>query len=272
MNHSISSSLTRIVVTFLMVAFAMQVADAQPARLFAANAHHERRALADRLAQQVAREQITGSSDEGNDPKKDLLVLSPALSENDFSVESRRLLEMTFRNDPTKESLLLADLAGVELLDTETAEYAAGPIEQPASGMFYGTLGWAANLVRARRGEHESLRKVLTAARGADMHLQVTTLLAELAYVPQPEVAEYIATIALSEGRLEPVEPTVDGLLYAQYAAAALSRMLKGCPVPYKEDYSYSQDEIQLLREWLRGRDWQFRTVAAPKDLSPARR
>jgi hypothetical protein len=178
------------------------------------------------------------------------------------------MLELAFRNDPTKENLLLAEIAGVEWIDQEVEKYAEGRIEQPTSGMFYGTLPWAANLVRARRGNDESLQKVLAESRAADVQSQVVFLLGELAYVPRPEVVEYIAGFVFSEERLAPLKPTDKGLLHAQYAAAALSRMLAGSPIPYREDYSYSDEEIVVLRNWLRKtqaeRNWKFKMSERP--------
>lgn len=246
----------------LVVMFFGRSAAAQPSRKFDVSAPSERRGITEHLAQQIAQEQIAGTeAGGGDDPTGKLLELSPALTAGDFSPESRRLLELAFQYEPTKDNMLLAGMADADALNREIETWAGKRIEQPASGMFYGTLPWAANLVRARRGDEESLQKVLDASRKADIESQVVFLLKELAYVPQPEVAAYIAAFVFSEERLEPLKPTVRGLLHAQYAAAALSRMLEGSPVPYREDYSYSPGEILALRGWLEtiNGNWQFR-------------
>src|SRR5690349_13027286 len=163
-----------IVGTLVVAVLLQQSAGAQPSRSFDTS-EHNRRSQIDRLVRQIDQQEQTREAvvNDSNDPKNILLKLSPELTARDFSAESRRMLELAFRNDPTKENLLLAEVAGVEWIDQEVEKYAEGRIDQPASGMFYGTLPWAANLVLARRGSDESLQKVLAASRAADVQSQV---------------------------------------------------------------------------------------------------
>ncbi|HEX8411807.1 MAG TPA: hypothetical protein VF883_23365 [Thermoanaerobaculia bacterium] len=262
MKTSMQSSIIRVATLVIMTMAFAESASAQRSRLFERVDRSELRAATNRLVRQIARNELEGTVGDGSDPKSQLLDLSPAVTAEDFSQESRRALQVAFQLEPSKENLLLVGLTGADMLVGEVETHAAEPIKTPASGMFYGTLPWAANLVRARHGDKASAGRVLDVSREADVELQVVFLLRELAYVPQPEIAEYIAAFVFSEGRVEPVKSTVEGILYAQYAAAALSRMLEGCPVPYKEDYSYSRKEIETLRAWLSrdvNGDWRFR-------------
>ena len=227
----------------------------------------ERKMLTSLLVNQmtISEKQKKASLDnDGINPKKELIDLSPMLSSQDFLPESRTILENEYIKEKSKQNMLLAGMARVYSVESDIIEYAARQIEPPAVGKFYGTLSWAGNLVMARRGDKNSLRKVLSASQQADIHSRIIFLIKELAYLPQPEVAEYIADFVFSENRLESVKPTVAGLLHAQYAAAALSRMLSGCPVPYKEDYSYTDHEINMLRNWLTAKklnkQWGFRS------------
>ena len=88
----------------------------------------------------------------------------------------------------------------------------------------------------------------------------MTVLLDELAYVPQPEVVGFLGRFLSSEARLAPVSAGAPGQRYADFAAAALARMLEGFPAPYKEDRSYSAEEIRSCRAWMAGQSsWKFR-------------
>jgi hypothetical protein len=232
--------------------------------VFDASRVSEQRGMADQLVRRIARYQQPGTApSDAAAARSELLTLSPLLSARDFSPESRRAVELAYRDDPSKENMLLAGMADVESIGAEVEQFAKARIEQPPAGMFYGTLPWAANLVRARRGEKDSVEKVLQAAQASDVHVRVVFLLSELAYVPQPEIADYIASFVFSDERLTPFVPDLPGPLHAEYAAAALSRMLADCPVPYKEDYSYTTEEIQVLRDWLQPKrfasGWKFR-------------
>ncbi len=210
--------------------------------------HVEQTSLATVLTDQIAQK---GEKNElGNNPKRNLLDLSPTLTSKDFSPRMKAALEYEYEIERGEENMLLAGMAGVRSIERDIVRYARERIENPQAGMFYGTLPWAANLVRARRGNAESLQKILEAARKADVHTQIVFLLQDLAYVPQPEVVRYMAGFVFSGDRLEPIDSNF-APPHAVYAAAALSRMLIGCPVPYKEDYSYTLEEIDLLRNWL---------------------
>ena len=88
-------------------------------------------------------------------------------------------------------------------------------------------------------------------------------LLDELAFVPQPEIVSFLGRFLFSEARLEPVKEKVPGQRHADFAAAALARMLENFPAEYKEDRSYSDQEIQSCRAWLAAQSsWKFRCHA----------
>jgi hypothetical protein len=214
------------------------------------------------LVAQMSEQKESPLASYGNNAVKDLLELSPVLTARSFSPASKVILERAFRIQPSKETLLLAALAGMPAVQEEVNRYAEAGIVKPESGRFYGTMAWAAHLAKARAGDKASLLNVLHATRAEPVHTQVVVLLGELAYVTQPEVVEFIRGFVFSEERLESPKPSAPGLFHAQYAMSALSRMLSGFPVSYREDYSYTDEEIKEARVWLRGQTiWVFRNL-----------
>lgn len=189
-----------------------------------------------------------------------LLEELSATTRPSVSAEAKSRLEALFRAGASRETILLAGLAGVDVVAEEIRAMAARPIAEPAVGKFYGTNEWAANLVQARGGDSQSTAKLLAFARTQDLHTQVVYVLPDLGYVPQPEVVEYLKRFVDGEERLEPVKETVKGALAGTYAAASLARILDGFPLPYREDFSYSDEDLQICRDWLaRQPAWRFR-------------
>lgn len=174
--------------------------------------------------------------------------------------ETKALIERQFRADINRETILLAGLAGVASLSDEIQFWADRQISEPEAGRFFGTNEWAANLVLARRGNALSLGKLLDFAEKQDFHTIATVVLVDLQYVPQPEVVDYLKKYLDSDERLEPVKPTVKGMLAANYAASSLARILEGFPLEYREDYSYSEQEIEACRVWMsKQKEWKTR-------------
>jgi hypothetical protein len=160
-------------------------------------------------------------------------------------------LGQLFRQDIGRQTILLAGLAGVESVSDDLRLLARQPIREPSAGRFFGTPEWAANLVLARQGDSLSIGALLDCAREQDLHTQVVVVAVDFQYVPQPEVVAFLQAYLGSDERLEPVKSTVQGLPVANYAASSLARMLAGFPVEYREDYSYTDEEIRACRVWM---------------------
>jgi hypothetical protein len=171
------------------------------------------------------------------------------------SRQSRDTLERLFRQNVDRQTILLAGLAGVESVSDDLRSLARQPIREPSAGRFFGTPEWAAHLVLARRGDPQSLDALLDFARRQDLHTRVVVVAVDFQYVPQPEVVEFLQAHLESDERLEPVKTTVPGLPVANYAASSLARLLVGFPVEYREDYSYTDEEIRACRAWLSAQD-----------------
>ena len=170
------------------------------------------------------------------------------------------MIEEQFHNNTTRETILLAGFAGIESLSDEIYSLAARPIEEPQAGRFYGTKVWAANLVLARQGNSLSIAKLLDFAKKQDLHTRVVFILVDLQYVPQPEIVDFLRSYLDSDERLDSVKSTVKGILAANYAASSLARILLGFPVNYREDYSYSEEEIRACRIWMsKQKEWKYR-------------
>lgn len=175
------------------------------------------------------------------------------------SERTKSILEAEFLKDANKETILLAGLAGVDAVSKQIREMADAPIVEPRAGRFFGTKEWAANLVQARNGDVASADKLLDFTKSQDLHTQVVFVAVDLKYAPHPAVVDYLGRILNSNERLEPVKATVKGMPVANYAASSLAKILKGFPVDYREDYSYSPQEIQSCRSWMAAqKEWNF--------------
>lgn len=179
---------------------------------------------------------------------------------DDFSEESKKILEERFNKEPTKEMVLIVGLAGIDGVHERIQHLAGRSLAELSAGRFYGTNAWAALLVTARNGDKTSIKRLLKAIDSENNPvIQVATLLRELEYVQQPEIVDYLAKYLDSKERLEPEKPTAPGTQHAQYAAVSLARMLKGWPV-VKEDLNYAEEELERCRQWISSqKEWYFR-------------
>jgi hypothetical protein len=204
--------------------------------------------------------QMEKEEQESIDIRKILLEISPMLIPSDFSPMAQQILENEFYKDQSKDNIMLAGLINNPKVLKKIKRISDLSIEDPGVGRFYGSPIWAASLVMARCGNNAKIQKIIEIARKEDIHTQVVFLFRDLAYVKQYEIVEYLVEYLYSLERLESPKETVLGLYYAAYVAAALSRMLINFPVPYKEDYSYTEEEINCCRSWMSDkRNWIFR-------------
>lgn len=210
--------------------------------------------------ERLMRDVRSGSTDVRNySVKKALYVLSSSVNTK-VSQETKRMIESQFHRHINRQTILLAGLAGVESLSGEINAFANQPVAEPRVGRFYGTNEWAANLVVARQGSALSITKLLEFAEKQNLHTRVVFILVDLQYVPQPEIVDFLKSYLDSDERLEPVKAKDKGMPVANYAASSLARILQGFPVDYREDYSYSEEEIEVCRAWMsKQRGWMFR-------------
>jgi len=176
-----------------------------------------------------------------------LCVLKP----DDFGPGAKIYIEKAFRKKHTKQLILLSGIADVSYVNEKIKTLVFISSVTPAVGRFYGTLEWGAELVRARKGDKNSIKNVLKAVEDEnDMITKITVLLRELEYVHQPEIVIYLKKYLDSDERLEAVKPTVTGAKCAQYAAVALAQILESFPV-VKEDINYTEKELNICRQWM---------------------
>lgn len=197
-------------------------------------------------------------ADQGYAMTRALYLLSSG-KKTQVSNKTKELIGKLFDQDVNKETILLAGFAGVNSAHDQISYWAHRPIPEPDVGSFFGTNEWAANLVLARQGDADSIEKLLDTAHKQDLHTLVVFVLVDFQYVPQSAIVEFLKQYLDSNERLEPVKSTVEGMPVAYYAASSLARMLKGFPVDYREDYSYSMNDIQKCRAWMsRQKEWKF--------------
>jgi hypothetical protein len=121
------------------------------------------------------------------------------------------------------------------------------------TGKWYGTVGWAARLARARMGNKADISHAIGIVESEpDDVTRVTILLHDIAYIRQPEAIEVLQQYLESDKLLPQIEETVPGVPYQQYAMDILTEIIFNFPVNNKCVGCYRKDEIKLAREWMR--------------------
>lgn len=183
------------------------------------------------------------------------LLLNPS-SRKALDSSTKEMIEEQFNQNLEAETIILASLAGVESAQEKIKLLAARPIPKE---YWFGT-DWAARLMMARLGDQVSLNNILTIANKQNLHAKSTTVTIDLKYVPQLTSLDFLKNQLFSDERLEPIKDTVPGSLVATYAASSLAIILQNFPLDYREDFSYSDDEVIQAREWMSQQtEWKFR-------------
>lgn len=121
------------------------------------------------------------------------------------------------------------------------------------TGKWYGTLGWAARLARARMGSKADISRAIKLVESEpDEVIRVTILLHDIAYIRQPEAIEVLQQYFESDKRLPQVKETAPGTSYHQYAVDLLTEIIRNFPLKKKCVGCYTQSDIELAREWMR--------------------
>jgi hypothetical protein len=209
--------------------------------------------------EQLSKELNNMSNTTTINPLNQLLYLLSSEKDARITEGTKQIIKKQFDNNITRETILLAGFARIDSLLETIAGLAESPLTEPAVGRFFGTDGWAANLVMARQGDERSVKRLLDFASIQDAHTQVVFVAVDFQYVPQAGIVAYLKDILDSDDRLEPTKETVKGVPVANYAAFSLARILQGFPVKDKEDFSYSEEEIGACRKWMsQQKEWKF--------------
>ena len=149
---------------------------------------------------------VKGLTDQSSAIRDSITEWLCTMKPDDFGPDAKIAIEKAFNLKPTKQLILLSGLADVTTVSTKIDKFVFYPSATPSCGRFYGTVEWGAELVRARKGNRSSIKKVLEAVDAEnDTVTRVTLLLPELEYVHQPEVVVRLKHILNSEERLEPL-------------------------------------------------------------------
>ena len=123
------------------------------------------------------------------------------------------------------------------------------------SGRWYGTVGWAARLSRARMGVKEDIVRTIELIEAeTDDVVRVTVLLSDLGYIGQPEAITVLGKYLQEEKRLPAYKRGTPGTKYAQYALDVLTDSVAEFPVGRKYVGGYTNEDIAVARSWVRKR------------------
>lgn len=105
----------------------------------------------------------TSLADQSPVVRRSVARLLSTLEADDFGPNAKIAIQEAFEAQPGKQLMLLGGVADVEAVHKAVDQLVFQPSNKPSVGRFYGTLEWGAELVRARRGESDSIKKVIEA-------------------------------------------------------------------------------------------------------------
>ena len=156
---------------------------------------------------------------------------------------------------------------------TQLRELAAGDIEEPSTGRWYGTSQWKALIRLAQLGDRNAAEKVVNVARrqaaGAGTGIskgfvEVLVILEHVASIRQPEAVEFLKEYLDSNERLPDLDGGVPGTLIAQRAAVLLAPILEDFPVKRAYETDYTIEDIQTCRKWMNQHKGQWKIMNLP--------
>jgi len=111
------------------------------------------------------------------------------------------------------------------------------------------SLAFAALMARARMGVKEDIQRCIELVEShPDEGFRVIVLLKRISYIRQPEVVQYLKKYLFMD-KIEPGAETQLRMTYAQRAARALARMLRG--FPGKRDGVAGPKTMERCRKWM---------------------
>jgi len=182
----------------------------------------------------------------------------------DFTEESKETIHRFFADKDFRREIVL--VAGVANMQQELRILETLLIDEPAyeltphAGRWYGTVGWAARLARARMGIMEDITRCIELVQHEpDPIIRVTILLGDLGYIRQPAAIKAIWAYLKSDENLPRVKESIPGMPHSQHATDVLAECLSNFSVQKKYVGGYSQAEIDLCRKWMSAqKEWRI--------------
>jgi hypothetical protein len=177
-------------------------------------------------------------------------------SEEDFDENARALIAANVQSEsPRREEIRVAGQARITALLPRLAELL---IDERAvedadyAGRWYGTVGWAARLARARMGINaDSVHAIATVEAEEDAIVRVTILLRDLAYIGQPDTLRTLRSYVASDAVLPSEHPPRPGSPYHQYAIDVLAEFAEGFPFAAEGPGGYTEEDRNRVLTWL---------------------
>ena len=175
----------------------------------------------------------------------------------DFDDAARAAIEArVLADNPTREDIRLAGVArlqtvvqrlGALLLDERAAQE---DDDQP--GRWYGSVAWAARLVRARLGvESDAAHAIAQVESEPDIVTRAGVLFKDLAFIDRPATLQVLSGYVRSDAMLPSAHPPKPGSPVYQYAIDALAEFAEGFPFEAEGPGGYSDDERRRASDWL---------------------
>jgi hypothetical protein len=162
------------------------------------------------------------------------------------------------KEKPTHDLLLIVGVAGMK---DETARLEKLLIDETKYetgnhvGKWYGTVGWAARLARARMGNKADIDRAIKVVESETDPDSRIFLLKYLAYIRQPEVIEILKKYLDSDEATPKRSIDVLQMPYAQIGIDLLADSIVNFPVTKREAGLYSKSDIELARKWMRNKE-----------------
>ncbi len=176
----------------------------------------------------------------------------------DFTNVTKETIHQIFiKGDPVRENYIVRVIGVANMQDEMTTlkKLLIDETKYDSVGKWYGTVGWAARLARARMGSKADIARAIELVEVVPNDVtRVTTLLRHIAYIRQSEAIKVLHRYLNSDERLPRVKETVPGARYSQYALDLLAQIIEGFPIK-SVGPNYSQSEIELAREWMKNKD-----------------
>lgn len=158
-------------------------------------------------------------------------------------------VEKAYRDEDLQNRHIVFLLAYIKspLADAILNEYANVTFD-PEGG--YNTVGWAAILLMAQRGNIEAIKKMLSLAENEHANIKFGTLFNDISSVHHEMCVQYLYKYLMSDYRVFPLRPGDPGVLLAGSAAHALGNMLVGFP-ECRQKYYPKADDLEPFRQWM---------------------
>lgn len=139
-------------------------------------------------------------------------------------------------------------------------ELAAGEVEEPGAGRWYGTPQWKALIRLAQLGDKNAAEKAVNVARRQTRGFaEILVVLEHVASIRQSEAVEFLKEYLNSDERLPDLDGGVPGTLIAQRAAALLAPILEDFPVKKVYETDFTIEDIKTCRKWMNSHSGEWK-------------